>query len=86
MPALRPEEEWVRSLLQAILRVPVEQRDDGSRPQMHDLTIAYPDRPHAALEVTAAADAEMIEFWRHIEPDRWQETGLVGGWSVACVA
>jgi hypothetical protein len=66
--------------MQATLAVPVEQHDDRSKPRMHDLTVLYPDRPYAAVEVTAAADAVTIEFWRQVERGRWQDQALVGGW------
>jgi hypothetical protein len=61
MKPLRPEEEWARDIISQTLSVPVEQHDDNSRDGMHDLWIVYPDRPPAAVEVTAAADPEAIE-------------------------
>lgn len=79
---LRPEEEWVRALMEELLGVPVVQHDDRSRPSMHDLSVQYPGRPPAAVEVTAAADAEMIEFWAQVDAGRWIEPGLAGGWAV----
>jgi hypothetical protein len=41
---------------------PVEQQDDGSRDRMYDLKVIYEDSRTGAVEVTAAADAETIEF------------------------
>jgi hypothetical protein len=52
---------------------------------MHDLNIVYPDRPHGAMEVTAAGDPEMISFGRNVPPGRWQESSLAGGWGVNVV-
>ena len=80
--ALRGEEEWVRRQMSAALGVPVEQHDDGSSPGMHDLTILYNDRPHAAVEIKAAADGEMIAFYRRMKEGRWIDPDLAGGWSV----
>jgi hypothetical protein len=51
---------------------------------MYDLDILHPDREPAALEVTAAADAQSIELWNLMKPveGRWQVPTLVGGWAV----
>ena len=54
------------------LRVRV-QHDDGFQPGMHDLEVTYPDKLSAAVEVTAAADAQSIELWNLVKGgDRWQ--------------
>ncbi len=82
---LRREEEWARSMISQALAVPVEQHDDDSSPVgMHDLNILHHDRPAAAVEVTAAADAAFIELWNLMNGDhrRWQEEGMQGGWMV----
>lgn len=68
--------------MSAILGVPVEQHDDGSRPGMHDLNILYTDLPAAAVEITSAADAEMIAFYRRMNEGRWIEPALAGGWAI----
>ena len=50
---------------------------------MYDLDIVYPDRPVAALEITAAADSDSIELWRVMnDGERWCAENLEGGWSV----
>jgi hypothetical protein len=52
---------------------------------MYDLSIRYSDRPPAAVEVTAAADAGLIELWNLINgrgDGRWEEPNLKGGWSI----
>lgn len=82
MPPLRSEEEWVRALLQGVLRVPVQEHDDGSRPGMYHLDVQYPDRSPAAVEIVAAADQEAMAFSR-TRAERWQVEGLVGGWIVS---
>jgi hypothetical protein len=83
MKPLRPEEEWVRDIIKQTLSVPVEQHDDNSRDGMHDLWIVYPDRPPAAVEVTAAADPESIQLSKLIAArERWQVPGIRGGWAI----
>lgn len=83
MKALRPEEEWARDIIRHTLSVPVEQHDDNSRDGMHDLWIVYPDRPAAAVEVTAAADSESIQLSKLINTKgRWIVPGIRGGWAV----
>ncbi len=50
---------------------------------MFDLEIDYENRPTAAVEITAAADAESIELWKLINGGgRWIDPELAGGWSV----
>jgi hypothetical protein len=84
MKALRPEEEWARDIISQTLSVPVEQNDDNSQDGMHDLWILHPDRPAAAVEVTAAADSESIELSKLINAkERWIVPGLRGGWAVS---
>jgi hypothetical protein len=52
---------------------------------MHDLDIRYGDGRLGAVEVTAAADQDAIEFWNLIcgGEDRWVVPDLVGGWTVS---
>ena len=86
MAQLRDEEEWARTLVSAVLRVPVEQYDDGSLPGMHDLRILRGNADEA-LEVTAAADPDSIQLWKLVNgtDERWIEPGLRGGWRVELV-
>jgi hypothetical protein len=80
---LRPEEEWARAVATKALAVSVEQYDDNSQDGMHDLWIAYPNRPWGAMEVTLAADPESIELFGLMDGGRRQIfAGLAGGWSV----
>lgn len=83
---LRGEEQWARTIIHDALAVPVEQHDDGSAPGMYDLDVMYPDRPWAAVEIVAAADAESIQTWKLMngrgEGRRWVVDGLQGGWLV----
>lgn len=85
MKELRGEEKWCQSILSTVLGVRVEQHDDGSRPGMHDLDVLFPDGRRGAVEVTAAADADAIEFWNLINGsgERWIEPQLKGGWTVS---
>src|SRR5215203_5491353 len=83
MPPLRAEEEWVRQVMEAEIGVPVKQHDDGSRPGMHDLEVIYDEGHRAAVEVSAAVDAESTELWNIVNGQgRWMEPNLVGGWAV----
>lgn len=83
MPPLRTEEEWVRQVMEAELGVPVEQHDDNSRPGMHDLDVIYGVGRRAAVEVTAAVDAQSTELWKIVNGQgRWVEGDLVGRWHV----
>ena len=59
---MRPEEEWAARCISQELRVEVKEHDDNSSPSMYDLTILYPDRPHGAVEVTAAVDQESVNL------------------------
>jgi hypothetical protein len=49
---------------------------------MHDLDILKTDGARAAVEVTAAADADSIELWKllHGRSGRWIAPTLRGGW------
>jgi hypothetical protein len=81
---LRPEEEWARGLIAAALGLEVVQHDDGSADGMHDLDV-YDDRVrNAAVEVTAAADGQIIALWKLVNPpgQRWIEPALAGGWMI----
>jgi hypothetical protein len=81
---MRGEEEWARRCISAALGgVEVRHQDDGSRPGMHDLDIAYTEGPPGGVEITAAADAAEIELWNLLNGrGRWIEPSLVGGWMV----
>jgi hypothetical protein len=80
---LRPEEEWARQVISLALRRTVVQNDDGSADGMHDLSIVSPEGSLSAVEVTSAADGELVAFWRHFSGQgRWIERGLVGRWTV----
>lgn len=62
----------------------VKLHDDGSRPSMYDLRIAYPDGTTGAVEVTAAADAPRTGMWQEVRKRSLirQEPSLAGGWLV----
>lgn len=55
------------------------------RDGMHDLDILVPGGSTAAVEVTAAADADSIQLWRLVNgrDERWIVPTLRGGWMVA---
>lgn len=85
VPKMRDEELWVAACVEATLPgVLVCQHDDGSRSSMYDLDLVRDGKPFAAMEVTAAADADSIELWNLINgsEDRWIESNLIGGWLV----
>jgi hypothetical protein len=78
---MRPEEDWAARCIGHELRVNVVEHDDNSSPGMFDLSIAYPDRPHGAVEVTAAADEESIKLGKLVyDGKRWIVEGIIGGW------
>lgn len=64
---LRREEEHVRAVLSQHLGVPVEPHDDGSIQSMWDLTIRYPDRSAAPVEVTSDVSGEMLRTLNELE-------------------
>ncbi|MGH9890667.1 MAG: hypothetical protein ACREA0_01515 [bacterium] len=79
----RGEEKWAALCISKALDVEVEVHDDGSAPGMHDLDILYADRAPAAVEVTAAADPQLIELWKLVnEGGRWVVPEIAGGWMV----
>jgi hypothetical protein len=83
MPSLRVDEEWARQIMEAELRLPVAQHDDGSKPGMHDLDVFDGVGRRAAVEVTAAVDPESTELWNIVNGrGRWVEPDLAGGWLV----
>ena len=85
MSAMRGEEIWVSACVEAAMPgVRAIQYDDGSRPSMYDLDLVRDGLAFAAMEVTAAADAESIELWNLVNgsEDRWIEPDLAGGWMV----
>ncbi|MDQ0761800.1 hypothetical protein QF027_004435 [Streptomyces canus] len=72
-----------RCLQVALPGVEVRPHDDGSRPNRHDFDLVRDRNRYAALEVTAAADAESITLWKSMtRGGRWIEEGLAGGWVV----
>jgi hypothetical protein len=87
MSALRPEEQWVCEVISQTLGVAVVQHDDGSRESMHDLSILYPDQEPGAVEVTAAADGQVMALWKILNRpgERWIEPDLDGGWIIEVV-
>lgn len=47
------------------------------------MTVSYPTRSAAAVEITAAAAPESVELWKlmnHHQGGRWHVEGLRGGW------
>ncbi|MET8077049.1 hypothetical protein [Streptomyces sp. NPDC005303] len=84
MQRMRGEEKWVQACLQAALPgIEVRRHDDGSQPGMHDFDLIRGIRRFAAVEVTAAADATLLELWKIMNGGgRWIHDGLAGGWLV----
>lgn len=82
--SLRPEEEWARAVIAATLRLDVVQHDDGSVDGMHDLDVYDGGVRTAVVEVTAAADGQVLALWKLVNPPggRWIEPSLAGGWIV----
>lgn len=81
---LRAEEEWARGVIAAALGLEVVQHDNGSSDSMHDLDVYDGAIRAAAVEVTAAADGQVIALWKLVNPPghRWIESTLAGGWMV----
>jgi len=79
---LRGEEKVVAATIATTLGLKVEQHDDGRHPGMHDLNIIDADGTVAAVEVTAAADADSIQLWKLVNgrDERWTVPDLAGGW------
>lgn len=75
-------EEVVAATIAATLGLVVEQYDDGSHPGMHDLNIMASDGTSAAVEVTAAVDADSTQLWKLVNgrDERWIVPDLQGGW------
>jgi hypothetical protein len=63
----RPSEGWAAHCIGAALGVHVDRHEDDSASSMHDYWIRYSDRPPGAVEVTADADARMIQTWKAAE-------------------
>ncbi len=84
VPALRPDEEWARQLIELELSACAKQHDDGSQPGMFDLTVDLADGGTAAVEVTSAADPQSIALWKLVnaDDDRWIDKRLRGRWTV----
>lgn len=82
---LRPEEQWAQTMLAAATGLRVLQHDDGSVDGMHDLDLLDGDVRVGAVEVTAAADGELIALWNLMNGrnERWIDPCLAGGWIVA---
>jgi hypothetical protein len=75
-------EDWAARCIGQELNVDVKEHDDNSSPGMYDLTLAYPDRPHGAAEVTAAADEESVKLGKLVyDGKRWIVPDIAGGWS-----
>lgn len=72
-------------MLRDTLGAQVVQHDDGSQDGMYDLRVVRPGLPPAAVEVTAAADADSIELWRLVNgrDERWMDPALRGGWMLS---
>ncbi len=87
MVSLRDEELWVAGCVQTALRsVAVGQHDDNTTPNVHDLDLSVGGgRTFGAMEVTAAADADLIECWKLLNGhgNRWIAPGIAGGWAVS---
>ena len=83
MVTLRGDELWVAACVQAALPgVTVGQHDDNTIPSAHDLDLGIGgDRTFGAMEITAAADPELIESWKLLNnrDGRWIVPELVGG-------
>ena len=72
-------------VLAALPGVTVGQHDDNSVPNAHDLDLSVgDDRTFGAMEITAAADSELIESRKLLNgrEERWIVPELVGGWSI----
>jgi len=86
MVSLRDEERWVVGCVQAALPdVAVGQHDDNMTPRAHDLDLCVGNgRTFGAIEVTAAADPEVVQSWKLLtgRGERWIESGLAGGWLI----
>lgn len=86
MVRLRGEELWAAGCVQAALPgVTVGQHDDNTTPSAHDLDLSVGGgRTFGAMEITAAADPEIIESWKLLNgrDERWIVPELVGGWWV----
>ena len=86
MVRLRGEELWVAGCVQAALHgVTVGQHDDNTTPNAHDLDLSVGgSRTFGAMEVTAAANAKLVECFRHLDRrgGRWIFPGLADGWSI----
>lgn len=82
MTELRGEEKVVAATIATTLGLQVAQHDDGRQPGMHDLNIIAADGTPAAVEVTAAADADSIQLWKLVNgrDERWTVPDLQGGW------
>ena len=88
MVDLRDEEFWAAGCVQAALPdVTVGQHDDNSagKQNAHDLDLSLAgERTFAAMEITAAADPDLIACWKLINSGdgRWIEPAIAGGWAV----
>jgi hypothetical protein len=86
MTSLRDEELWVAGCIQAALPgVIVGQHDDNTTANAYDLDLSVRGgRTYGAVEVTMAADAELVEFLKlvHARGGRWIAPQITGGWRV----
>ena len=71
-------------MIAAATGLQVVQHDDGSADGMHDLDLFEGQHRIGAIEVTAAADGELIALWNLMNGrgDRWIEPDLKGGWMI----
>lgn len=87
MQKLHAEKLWAAGCVRAALPgVVVGQHDDNTSPNTHDFDLAVlGGSAFAALEVTAAVDPELIEFWKIVNGrgERWIDPSITGGWAVS---
>jgi hypothetical protein len=78
----KPIEEWARFVVQHALGVEVQRHDDGSQPSMYDLRVGSTAEPHAAIEVTMAADQAWMEAATLLSGEAIRAPSLTGTWIV----
>jgi hypothetical protein len=50
-------------VVEAMTDASVNRHDDGSEPSMYDLTLTWPDKREAAMEVTRSTDRSLMTVW-----------------------